>query len=174
MGRIKLGYAGGCQHDDCDTCPYPDCIATAYQINNDKCGSKTIPTQTDIRLPREYKPQADPPKVKAVIKTSMAKTVPDGGKAMDAEELKRKKHEWYLKSKEKKAAEKAALAATEKKDPVKVKEPDPAERENNKMQLDIDKAIEMMRDMNADDVEYKLFKEIDGQAYIIKIRIEAP
>lgn len=40
------------------------------------------------------------------------------------------------------------------------------------MQLDIDKAIEVMRDTNADTVDYKIEREIDGKKYFIKITIE--
>lgn len=160
----KTKYLGGCRHDDCDTCPYPDCIATSEQIHQNKCGSESIPSTTDIRLPREYKPQADPPKVKAVIRTKLTGGEPDGGKAMDAEERKRKKHEYYLKSKAKKAAAKKA-------DPVKVKEPEKIER-GNIMQLDIDEAIEMMKKVNADTVEYKLERVIEEQKYNIRVVIE--
>lgn len=40
------------------------------------------------------------------------------------------------------------------------------------MQLNIDEAIEMLKKVNADNVEYKLLKEIDGQKYVIRIKIE--
>lgn len=41
------------------------------------------------------------------------------------------------------------------------------------MQLDIDKAIELLRDTNADTVDYKFEREIDGKKYLIRITIEA-
>ena len=100
-------YEVGCQHDNCDTCPYPDCVATAHQANTGKCGSKSIPSSTDIRLPREYKPEKSPPKPKALIKSALTGFVPYDGKVIEPETAdeakKRKKHEYYLKSKEKKA-----------------------------------------------------------------------
>lgn len=40
------------------------------------------------------------------------------------------------------------------------------------MQFDIDDAIEVISKIKADTVEYKIEREIDGQKYIIKIRIE--
>lgn len=39
------------------------------------------------------------------------------------------------------------------------------------MQLDIDKAIEVMRDVNADSAGYVLEREIDGKRYLINIEI---
>lgn len=41
------------------------------------------------------------------------------------------------------------------------------------MQLDIDKAIEVLRDTNADTAGYKIEREIDGKKYLIRITIEA-
>ena len=41
------------------------------------------------------------------------------------------------------------------------------------MQLDIDKAIEVLRDTNADTANYKIEREIDGKKYLIRITIEA-
>lgn len=41
------------------------------------------------------------------------------------------------------------------------------------MQLDIDKAIELLRELKGDAVDYCFEREIDGQKYKIKIRIEA-
>ena len=40
------------------------------------------------------------------------------------------------------------------------------------MQFDIDNAIGVLQLTGADTVEYKIVKEIDGQKYLIKIRIE--
>lgn len=40
------------------------------------------------------------------------------------------------------------------------------------MLFDIDNAIDVLRLIGADTVEYKIKKEIDGQKYLIKIRIE--
>ena len=39
------------------------------------------------------------------------------------------------------------------------------------MQLDIDKAIEVMREANADSAGYFLEREIDGKRYVINIEI---
>lgn len=117
-------YEVGCQHDNCDTCPYPDCRATAHQANTGKCGSKSIPSSTDIRLPKEYKPQTDPPKPKAVIKGTLTGFTAYGGKVMDDEEKKRKKHEYYLRSKEKKMAEKEKAALEEANKGLSVKPAD--------------------------------------------------
>lgn len=39
------------------------------------------------------------------------------------------------------------------------------------MQLDIDKAIEVMRDCNADSAGYIIEREIDGKKHLIKITI---
>ena len=41
------------------------------------------------------------------------------------------------------------------------------------MQIDIDKAIELMEDTNADSAEYKLEREIENKKYNIKITIES-
>lgn len=40
------------------------------------------------------------------------------------------------------------------------------------MKLDIDNAIEVLRDANADTVDYKIEREIDGKKYLIKLTIE--
>ena len=60
-----------------------------------------------IRYPKQYKIQKDPPKPKAVIKSSLSGLKVYEGEVMDKskeEEKKRKKHEYYLRSKEKKMA----------------------------------------------------------------------
>lgn len=55
---------------------------------------------------------------------------------------------------------------------MKVKEPEKIER-GNIMQLDIDEAIEMMKKVNADTVEYKLERVIEEQKYNIRVVIES-
>lgn len=41
------------------------------------------------------------------------------------------------------------------------------------MQFDIDQAIKVLRDTNADTVDYRIEAENDGKKYLIRITIEA-
>ena len=93
MGR------SGCDYDDCETCPYPDCIATQHQAATGRCGSDSIPSRSDIQWHKEYKVSEINTAPKATIKSTELIETPD-------ERRKRLKHEAYLRSKEKKAKEK--------------------------------------------------------------------